>query len=176
MQMKENANSKKMINVDYSILVNTDPHFSKALPSKIDYKRSSPYFLFRPHYVIQHTLRQTTQLAKSTMPKNVTFEHVKGHQDDLRNNHNFTLQAKLNILMDKRAASAHTDPTIPTEEMTTRTIHINGNVLTGQPTYLLQREISKCKMKAYYQNFPAATVESYGRYSSMLFPSSSGCQ
>jgi hypothetical protein len=25
----------------------------------------SPYFAFRPHDVIQHTLRQTTQLAKS---------------------------------------------------------------------------------------------------------------
>ena len=54
-------------NVDDSILVNTDPHFSKALPSKIDYERLSPYFAFRPHDVIQHTLRQTTQLAKSTI-------------------------------------------------------------------------------------------------------------
>ena len=48
-------------------MVNIDPHFSKALPSKIDYERLSPYFAFRPHDVIQHTLRQTTQLAKSTI-------------------------------------------------------------------------------------------------------------
>jgi hypothetical protein len=27
----------------------------------------SPYFAFRPHDVIQHTLRKTTQLAKSTI-------------------------------------------------------------------------------------------------------------
>jgi hypothetical protein len=37
------------------------------MPSKIDYERLSPYFSFRPHDVIQHTLRQTTQLAKSTV-------------------------------------------------------------------------------------------------------------
>ena len=84
-------------------------------------------------------------------PKNVTIEHVKGHQDDLGNNHNLTLQAKINILMDKRAASAHTDPSIPMEEMTTSTIHINGKVLTGQLTYSLRREISECKMKVHYQ-------------------------
>jgi hypothetical protein len=46
-------------NIDDSILVNADPHYSKALPSKIDYERLSPYFAFRPHDVIQHTLRQT---------------------------------------------------------------------------------------------------------------------
>jgi hypothetical protein len=34
---------------------------------KIDYEKLSPYFAFRPHDVIQHTLRQTTQLAKSTI-------------------------------------------------------------------------------------------------------------
>ena len=43
--------------------ITTDPHLSKALPGKIDYERLSPYFAFRPHDVIQHTLRQTTQLA-----------------------------------------------------------------------------------------------------------------
>jgi hypothetical protein len=37
------------------------------LPAKIDYEKLSPYFAFRPHDVIQHTLRQTTQLAKSTI-------------------------------------------------------------------------------------------------------------
>jgi hypothetical protein len=37
------------------------------LPDKIDYEESSIYFVFRLHDVIQHTLRQTTQLSKSTM-------------------------------------------------------------------------------------------------------------
>jgi hypothetical protein len=54
-------------NVADSVLVNIDPHFSKALPMRIDYERLSPYFACRPHDVIQHTLRQTTQLAKSTI-------------------------------------------------------------------------------------------------------------
>ena len=46
---------------------NTDPHLSKALPGKIDYERLSPHFAFQPHDVIQHTLQQTMQLAKSTI-------------------------------------------------------------------------------------------------------------
>jgi hypothetical protein len=46
---------------------NKDSFCSKALPAKIDYEKLSPYFAFRPHDVIQHTLRQTTQLAKSTI-------------------------------------------------------------------------------------------------------------
>jgi hypothetical protein len=46
---------------------NQDSFCSKALPGKIDYKKLSPYFAFRPHDVIQHTSRQTTQLAKSTI-------------------------------------------------------------------------------------------------------------
>jgi hypothetical protein len=41
--------------------------YSKALPAKIDYEKLSPYFAFRLHDVIQHTLSQTTQLAKSTI-------------------------------------------------------------------------------------------------------------
>jgi hypothetical protein len=41
--------------------------YSKALPAKIDYQKLFPYFAFRPRDVIQHTLRQTTQLAKSTI-------------------------------------------------------------------------------------------------------------
>jgi hypothetical protein len=61
------ADTVQKTNIDNSILVNADPHYSKALPSKIDYGRLSPYFAFRPHDVIQHTLRQTTQLAKSTV-------------------------------------------------------------------------------------------------------------
>jgi hypothetical protein len=47
--------------------LNKDSFHSKALPAKIDNEKSSPYFAFRPHDVIQHTLRQATQLAKSTI-------------------------------------------------------------------------------------------------------------
>jgi hypothetical protein len=47
--------------------LNKDSFYSKALPTKIDYEKLSPYFAFRQHDVIQHTLRQTTQLAKSTI-------------------------------------------------------------------------------------------------------------
>jgi hypothetical protein len=42
-----------------------DSFHSKALPAKIDYEKLSPYFAFRPHDVIQHTLRQTTQISQS---------------------------------------------------------------------------------------------------------------
>jgi hypothetical protein len=45
----------------------TDTHYSKGLPSKIAYEKLSPYFAFKPHDVIQHTLQQTTQLDKSTI-------------------------------------------------------------------------------------------------------------
>jgi len=55
------------VQVTQAMPVHTDPHYSKALPSNIDYERLSPYFAFRPHDVIQNTLRQTTQLAKSTI-------------------------------------------------------------------------------------------------------------
>jgi hypothetical protein len=47
--------------------LNENSFYSKASPTKIDYKKLSPYFAFRSHDVIQHTLRQTTQLAKSTI-------------------------------------------------------------------------------------------------------------
>jgi hypothetical protein len=58
------GDSIQKTNVEYSIWVKTDPHFSKALPSKIDYERLSP---LRPRDVIQHTQRQTTPLDKSTI-------------------------------------------------------------------------------------------------------------
>jgi hypothetical protein len=45
--------------------LNKDSFYIKALPAEIDYEKLSPYFAFRPHDGIQHTLRQTTQLAKS---------------------------------------------------------------------------------------------------------------
>jgi hypothetical protein len=47
--------------------LNKDSFYRKALPAKIDYEKLSSYFAFRPHDVIQHTLRQTTKLAKSTI-------------------------------------------------------------------------------------------------------------
>ena len=49
------ADSVQKTNVEDSVLVNIDPHFSKALPSRIDYERLSPYFAFKPHDVIQQT-------------------------------------------------------------------------------------------------------------------------
>jgi hypothetical protein len=54
--------------VNHTAPINTDPHYCKELPSKIDYERLSPYFAFSPHDVIHNTLRQTPQLAKSTIP------------------------------------------------------------------------------------------------------------
>jgi hypothetical protein len=38
------ADSVQKTNVEDLVLVNIDPHFSKALPSKIDYERLSPMF------------------------------------------------------------------------------------------------------------------------------------
>jgi hypothetical protein len=43
--------------------INKDSFYDKALPAKFDYEKLSPYFAFRPHDVIHHTSRQTTQLA-----------------------------------------------------------------------------------------------------------------
>jgi hypothetical protein len=47
--------------------LNKDSFYSKSLPAKIDHEKLSSYFAFRLHDVIQHTLRQTTQLSKSTI-------------------------------------------------------------------------------------------------------------
>jgi hypothetical protein len=47
--------------------LNKDSFYRKSLPTKIDYEKLSPYFAYRPHDVIQHTLRQTAQRAKSTI-------------------------------------------------------------------------------------------------------------
>jgi hypothetical protein len=47
--------------------LNKDSFYSKALPDQIDYEKLSPYFAFRPHGIIKHILRQTTQLAKYTI-------------------------------------------------------------------------------------------------------------
>jgi hypothetical protein len=56
-----------MKNANYINQSNKDSCYSKALPAKIDYEKLSPYFVFRLHDVIQHTLRQTTQLVKFTI-------------------------------------------------------------------------------------------------------------
>jgi hypothetical protein len=53
------------------------------LTAKIDYEKLSPYFAFRPYDVIQHTLRQTTQLAKSTIHYPMRF-HLKNRFQMLR--------------------------------------------------------------------------------------------
>jgi hypothetical protein len=47
--------------------LNKDSFYSKVLHAKIEYEKLSPYFAFLPNDVIQNTLRQTTQLAKSTI-------------------------------------------------------------------------------------------------------------
>jgi hypothetical protein len=46
---------------------NKDSFYRKGLPDKIDYEKLSPYFAFHPHDVIQHTLRKTNKLEKSTI-------------------------------------------------------------------------------------------------------------
>jgi hypothetical protein len=55
-----------------------DSCYRKALPAKIDYETLSPYFEFRPHDVIQHALRQITQLSKSTIHYPMR-RHLKSH-------------------------------------------------------------------------------------------------
>ena len=42
-------NTVMKAHVTHKASKNTDLHYSKALPSKIDYERLSPYFAFRPH-------------------------------------------------------------------------------------------------------------------------------
>jgi hypothetical protein len=47
--------------------LNKDSFYNKAITASIEYEKLSPYFTFPPHDVIQHTLRQTTLLAKYTI-------------------------------------------------------------------------------------------------------------
>jgi hypothetical protein len=63
--------------------LNKDSFYRKALPAKIDYEKLSPYFAFRPYDVTQHTLRQTTQLAKSTIHYPM-IHHLKSRFQMLR--------------------------------------------------------------------------------------------
>jgi hypothetical protein len=62
---------------------NKDSFYSKSLPAKVDYEKLSPYFAFRPHDVILHTLRKTTQLAKSTIHYPM-IHHLKSRFQMLR--------------------------------------------------------------------------------------------
>jgi hypothetical protein len=71
------------VQVAQAMPVNTDPFYSKALPRNIDFERLSPYFAFRPHDLIQNTLRQTTQLAKSTIHRPMR-RHLKSRFQMLR--------------------------------------------------------------------------------------------
>jgi hypothetical protein len=63
--------------------LNKDSFYRKALPAKIDYEKLSSCFAFRPHNFIQHTLRQTTQAAKSTIQYPVRH-HLKTRFQMLR--------------------------------------------------------------------------------------------
>jgi hypothetical protein len=63
--------------------LNIDSMYRKALPAKIDYEKSSSYFVFRPHDVTQHALRQTTQLDKSTIHYSMRC-HLKSRFQMLR--------------------------------------------------------------------------------------------
>jgi hypothetical protein len=56
--------------------LNKDSFYSKDLPVKVDYEKSSPYFAFRPHDVMQHTLRQKTQLSHKTSSQK-SFSNAK---------------------------------------------------------------------------------------------------
>jgi hypothetical protein len=49
---------------NHLVPINTDPRYSKALHSQVDYERL--YFAFRSDDIIQNTLRQTTQ-SKATI-------------------------------------------------------------------------------------------------------------
>jgi hypothetical protein len=60
------ADTIKDFMINSKASTSTGPHYSKTLPSKIEYEKISLYFAFRPHGIIQHTLQQPTQLAKST--------------------------------------------------------------------------------------------------------------
>jgi hypothetical protein len=53
------------------------------VPAKIDYEKLSPYYAFRAHDDIKYTLRQTTQLSKSTIHYPMRL-HVKSRFQMLR--------------------------------------------------------------------------------------------
>jgi hypothetical protein len=47
--------------------LNKDSFYSKALADKLDYENYHPTLHSALHDIIQHTLRQTTQISKSTI-------------------------------------------------------------------------------------------------------------
>ena len=61
------ADSVQKADIEILSLNCSEPHYSKVVPGNIDYEKLSPYFAFRPHTVIWHTLQQTTKYAKSTI-------------------------------------------------------------------------------------------------------------
>jgi hypothetical protein len=63
--------------------LNKDSFYSKALPAKTDYEKLLTYFAFRTQDVIQHTLRQTSQLAKFTIHYPIR-RHLKSRFQMLR--------------------------------------------------------------------------------------------
>jgi hypothetical protein len=65
-----------MSNISDTSQVITDFFYSKGLPAKIDYEELLTYFAFLPHDVIQNTLRQATQYAKSIIHDPIR-RHVK---------------------------------------------------------------------------------------------------
>jgi ribonuclease HI len=84
-------------------------------------------------------------------PKQVVFEHVRGHQDTAHTGKVLSNLAQLNILMDSLAALAHTDPNIPQETRHTSTICLTGKVLTGKLTTSLRNEINTLQITNYYK-------------------------
>jgi hypothetical protein len=72
-----------MKNINYVSQVNTDSFYIKALSTKIDYEKLSPYFVSRLHDTIQHTLRQTTQPTKSKIHYPMK-RHLKSRFQTLR--------------------------------------------------------------------------------------------
>jgi hypothetical protein len=59
--------------------ISMDSFYTKALPAKIEYEKISPYFASCPHNIIQNTLRQTTQLAKSTIHYPMRSHQIRFH-------------------------------------------------------------------------------------------------
>jgi hypothetical protein len=51
----------------FYLITNSNPHYGKAPPEKIDYERLSKYFVFRLHDIVRYALQKTTQLAQSVI-------------------------------------------------------------------------------------------------------------
>jgi endonuclease/exonuclease/phosphatase family metal-dependent hydrolase len=87
--------------------------------------------------------------VKQTMPKNISFKHVKGHQSS-RCQSDLPLETNLNILMDMRAKQAQDN--IPPYCYTPRlTIQYNGKSITGHLINGLRQEISSERIRMHYK-------------------------